>query len=236
MNYKAHEYADMFPEISGEDYERFKDDIARNGLRSPIVLSGGKILDGRNRYRACLALGIEPEFVEFEGGDDEQREFVISENINRRHLTESQRAMIAARLCIKGYSSAESSKAMNVSPRSVATARSLLGNEKASNVVPLIDRGEVSLHRAHQFASGDINEAQLKKPSNGGQGRPRGNRHVNALYALLDRLDKMQIHKFELVANWPGDPSRNEQLLKAIEQLSDISSKVQEDTDARASA
>ena len=54
------------------------------------------ILDGRNRIRACLADGVEPRFVEFAG--DDPIAFIISANIERRHLDESMRAMRAARL------------------------------------------------------------------------------------------------------------------------------------------
>lgn len=226
MNYQAHKYADILPMIEGEGFENFKDDIARNGLRSPIVLSKGKILDGRNRYRACLEVGIEPEFVEFDGSDDEQREYVISENICRRHLSESQRAMIAAKLCIRGDTPDHSARAMNVSIRSVATAKSILGSEMASNVVPLIEQGRVSLNRAAQYTAGNINKEELSRPTNGGKGRPRGNRHVNSLYAALDKIKGLQAHEYELIANWPGDPSRNAQLLDAIEALQAISREV----------
>src|SRR5262249_49169149 len=56
-----------------------------------------KILDGRNRARACHAIGIDPMRREFEGDYEAARAFVISENIKRRHLDESQRAMAAAK-------------------------------------------------------------------------------------------------------------------------------------------
>jgi hypothetical protein len=57
----------------------------------------GRILDGRNRYRACLAAGIEPRFVTWQE-DGSPAELALSRNLFRRHLTESQRAMVAARL------------------------------------------------------------------------------------------------------------------------------------------
>lgn len=54
------------------------------------------VLDGRNRYMAARDLGIEYPFCEYEGNDP--LGFVISKNLKRRHLNESQRAMIAASL------------------------------------------------------------------------------------------------------------------------------------------
>jgi ParB-like chromosome segregation protein Spo0J len=94
-----HSAAAMFPFLEGRDFEEFKADIARHGLKEPIVLLGGKILDGRNRYRAILEIedeAIQPEFLEYTG-DQAPEDFVRSKNLYRRHLTASQRAMNAAR-------------------------------------------------------------------------------------------------------------------------------------------
>jgi hypothetical protein len=69
-------------------------DIAANGLREAITLFEGQILDGGNRYAACLAAGIEPAFREFEG--DSITQFVLSVNLHRRHLTPGQHAAIVS--------------------------------------------------------------------------------------------------------------------------------------------
>ena len=74
------------------------EDIKQNGLLEPIRLYGGKIIDGRNRFLACKQLGIEPETRDFEGDADRLISYVISLNLQRRHLNESQRAMVAAEL------------------------------------------------------------------------------------------------------------------------------------------
>lgn len=91
-----HPYADIFPWIEGPAFEELKADIAKNGVLEPIVFLNDAILDGRNRYMAARALGIEYPRVEYEG--DDPLGFVISVNLNRRHLTTSQRAMIAAKI------------------------------------------------------------------------------------------------------------------------------------------
>jgi hypothetical protein len=56
-NLKAHELADLLPMIDGVNFENLKADIAKNGILEPILLFEGRILDGRNRYRAAKALG-----------------------------------------------------------------------------------------------------------------------------------------------------------------------------------
>jgi hypothetical protein len=91
-----HQLANLFPLMRGDEFSSFVLDIKDNGLREPVCLYDGKILDGRNRYRACRELGFDPEFVSFAG--DCPLRFVISKNLQRRHLRDSQRAFIAAQI------------------------------------------------------------------------------------------------------------------------------------------
>jgi ParB-like chromosome segregation protein Spo0J len=94
-----HEYARLFPMLSDEEVQELADDIAKNGLRIPIVIDADdKILDGRNRAAACAIAGVEPVYEPFIGSDEEKLAFVVSCNIHRRHLTTSQRASVAAKL------------------------------------------------------------------------------------------------------------------------------------------
>jgi len=90
---ESHKFADIFPMVEGEQAEQLKLDIKENGLIQPIVLFEGKILDGRNRYKASKELGLIPKFETYTG--EKPLEFVISGNLKRRHLTPEQRAGIA---------------------------------------------------------------------------------------------------------------------------------------------
>lgn len=85
-----HALSAAFPAMLPEDLSALTDDIAVNGLRHPIVLFEGQVLDGWHRLTACAAAGLPPVFVEF-GGDDPVA-FVTSFNLARRHLSSSQRA------------------------------------------------------------------------------------------------------------------------------------------------
>ena len=96
VDMEFHEAAMSFPLLKGKDFEEFVTDIKEHGLQDSIVLLDGKIPDGRNRFRACEALGIAPEYIEY-CGKQSPEEYVDSKNLYRRHLTSAQRAMNAAR-------------------------------------------------------------------------------------------------------------------------------------------
>jgi ParB-like chromosome segregation protein Spo0J len=92
---EEHPKAAIFTMLEGEAYEQLRDDIHEHGLREKIILLDGLILDGRNRYKACRELGIEPEVQELEECNDALA-YVLSANLHRRHLTTGERAAIAA--------------------------------------------------------------------------------------------------------------------------------------------
>lgn len=99
MDFKEHELSKIIPSMSEEEYQGFKEDIRINGLNHPIILYEGKVLDGRHRYRACQELKIEIRTEEYKG--DQPLTYIISQNIKRRHLTQSQIAAIAVELLPK---------------------------------------------------------------------------------------------------------------------------------------
>ncbi len=91
--YEFHELAKRFPMMEGEEYEALIHSIERQGLLNPITLYQGKILDGRNRFRAAKAARYNftaRDFVELRSGAD-PNDFVISTNAQRRHLSADQK-------------------------------------------------------------------------------------------------------------------------------------------------
>ena len=94
MSYSLHPLCTLFPRMAGAEFEALKQDILNNGLHQPIVLHEGMVLDGGNRYRACLELGVEPLTEEYEG--DDIVAYVLSANLHRRHMSPGQQAAIVA--------------------------------------------------------------------------------------------------------------------------------------------
>lgn len=93
---KSHPIADIFPMLSDDDLRGLSADIKANGQRDPIIVFQGKILDGRNRYKACGVAGVVAKTTDFKGSRSEAMTFVWSTNFHRRHLTSSQAAMALA--------------------------------------------------------------------------------------------------------------------------------------------
>lgn len=100
---QAHPLADAFPLMDGPAFEELKDRIGKNGLIHPITTYEGKILDGRNRKRACQDLGIGCPEKTYTG--DDPAGYVWDENTARRHLTASQIAMAAQAMETLGWGS-----------------------------------------------------------------------------------------------------------------------------------
>jgi hypothetical protein len=75
-----------YPPMTDKEFEGLKKSLLRSGFCPmwPIVLYQGQILDGKERYRACRELGIEPVFVEL-GADKDPEAFVIMANELRYH-------------------------------------------------------------------------------------------------------------------------------------------------------
>jgi hypothetical protein len=169
--YETHPAADLFPMMEGAELQALADDIKAHGLHNRIVLfaENGKrlVLDGRNRLRACEMAGVAPS-IEFWAGDGSPTEWVVSQNLHRRHLTTSQRAFVAAGLkkMFEGEARArmeagtpplnleeggeaveKAAKLMSVSPAAVYQAQKVI-REAPPEVVEAVRRGDVTVSKA----------------------------------------------------------------------------------------
>jgi phage N-6-adenine-methyltransferase len=95
-----HPVANLFPLMAEAEFDALVADIAEHGQHEAIWLYEDKVLDGRNRLRACEMLGLAPEFREYTG--DDPQSFVVSLNLHRRHLTREQRDDVIRQLRTSG--------------------------------------------------------------------------------------------------------------------------------------
>jgi DNA modification methylase len=92
-----HPAACIFPMMPDDELQSLADDIAKHGLREPVVMFDGKVLDGRNRSAACAIAQVKPKTIEFNGSASDALSFVWSKNRTRRHLSSSQAAIADAK-------------------------------------------------------------------------------------------------------------------------------------------
>ena len=92
-----HAVADLFPMMNDDEYQALVGDMRAYGQREPIWTLDDAIIDGRNRWRACQEIGIAPVTRTYQGDSSMGAlvQFVLSLNLKRRHLTSSQKAVIA---------------------------------------------------------------------------------------------------------------------------------------------
>jgi hypothetical protein len=165
MTYEFHPLANIFPLLEGNEFDCLVEDVRLHGVREPVFLYEDKILDGRNRYRASEVAGVNCPLIPFMG--DDPVAFVVSMNLKRRHLNESQRAMVAAKLAtlrdgqradlVEGLPIGRASELLSVGERSVARAREVqergiaeLGRE--------VEAGKISVTAAADVASLPVEE------------------------------------------------------------------------------
>ena len=152
-----HDIANLFPMMRPDELADLVADIKRNGLIEPIVLYEDKILDGRNRWLACGETGKKPHFDYYKG--DDPVGYVISKNLHRRHLNETQRAVVANKMANIpkyihkadvpiGISQKEAADQLNVGRRTVARIKQI--EREAPELMPKLENGEMTANKAIQ--------------------------------------------------------------------------------------
>lgn len=175
MNFEFHEAANIFP-MDDETLDELADDIRKHGQRIPIELLDGQIVDGRRRFMACRMAGVEPRTINV--NPDDPVAYVLSLNLHRRHLTPSQKSMVAARAgelhkrlseeavarmksgkkidpsenFHKGRTSDHVAKIVGVSGRSVDFAAKVL-RDGTPELIKAVDEGRMAVSTAAVYAS-----------------------------------------------------------------------------------
>ena len=154
-----HELANLLPMTDTEAYKKLRDDIQKYGLLEPITVWENMILDGRNRAMACYELGIEPKYVPYTG--DDPVGFVLSKNVHRRQLTQSQLAMLVKKLAdlpkgrpdlnAQALTQEEAAERLGVSERLLQFAKKVHKNA-IPEVVALVEAGTLTVDKAAALA------------------------------------------------------------------------------------
>lgn len=177
---EGHPAAECFPMMGLIEFNQLKDDILENDQNHPIIVYKGQILDGRNRYKACLEAGIEPRLRYVDdleiGGDPVA--YVLSCNKFRRHLTPSQLSAVAVNIeklysdskwdpetamSTSGQTSAElAGRAIGVSAMSVKKAKkvSVKGDPE---VLEAVRQGELSVNAASYLVDSVADHEEQRK-------------------------------------------------------------------------
>ncbi len=192
--WETHPSADAFPLMDDEQLRELADDIRERGLDEDIVTFGGLILDGRNRLQACLLAKVKPRFTAHRGKDPVA--YVIAANLRRRHLNESQRALVAARLAnleqgrqVKtgksaGLSQAAAAAKLSVGERTVRNARVVL-ERAVPEVVRQVEAGKMAVSAAAELAVKPV--ATQREVARRVEGKEVRTGHVRALVRQQDR-------------------------------------------------
>ena len=164
--FRQHPLGALFPRVPDQELRAWVTDICKHGQRHDIVgHPDGSVLDGWNSLRACARAGVEPRITTWDGKPGEELAFVISQNVLRRHLNESQRGMIACKLAVlpsgqrqagrfaEVHTQAQAADMMQVSERTVRTARKVRENAPA-NVTRLVEAGHITLNAVESMLPG----------------------------------------------------------------------------------
>lgn len=143
MNYERHPISASWPDMAAEDFIALKDSINVSGLREPIVLFEGMILDGWHRYSACMEIGAPAEFEEFSDIDPVQ--YVLDKH-TRRPLTLTQRMTAIALMHTWKPRGKPSKSALNADLTSAQLAKAAGGSVRtAEQVKEAITKGSAAL-------------------------------------------------------------------------------------------
>lgn len=160
MSLQIHPIAKIFPPMSEAEFQALKSDIDQYGQREPVWLYEGKVIDGRHRVRACDELGRQPRTEVYDGFDAVA--FVVSLNLHRRHLSESQRSMVGAKIANLSHgqkradtaiavTQSDASAQLNVSEDSIQRAKKVIA-DGSDELVHAVESGKVSVSAAATIA------------------------------------------------------------------------------------
>ena len=232
--YTNHPAADLFPMMQGKQWKEFKEDIQQNGFQESVTLYKNQILDGRNRYKAAVELDMLDDLPICEIDDDfdiDPYQWVISRNLHRRHLKESQRALVAAKLAklrigeigngrvevqICTPTLQQAAEQLDVGRTTVAHAKTVLANG-SQELIEAVEQGKVAVSKASKIAKGTPKEEQVSKAKE----KPSKPKKPNGKQKVADSQLKKQDVDQEAVEDFLRCRSPLNRLKKLVAELTD---------------
>ena len=211
---ERHELSAAFPDLEEPEFHDLQEDIKINGLRNPITLFEGKVIDGWHRFVACQNLEIEPKLIDLDG---DPVDFVVTQNIHRRHLTPSQRAMALATCNAwrklgsnqhqvssrydTSMSLRELAKTAKVSKATAERAKKI-STKATPEVKEQVKKGAMTLTEAVKVVEGNAPKKPPKAPSEADQLKKVYEKLVGDHKALQARYDDLNEQYEELMSNY----------------------------------
>jgi len=211
--YKPHPAADLFPMLEPARLQELADDIAAQGLREPIRLYRGAILDGRNRYAACRIAGVQPRFERVDDAIDPWA-YVWSLNGERRDLAAERRYLIWKRVN-------EHSDEWQAAQKRIQDEANKARSDAAKA------QHEVSNPRAGERVSGSTTNSGNTKPNAyaGSKAKAAASKTNRGAVERMDRLDRERPDLAEKVIAGnmkPAEAVREMQRSQVAEKLRDV--------------
>lgn len=171
------EFKNLLIPLTEEEYNNLEQSVLVEGIRDPLIVWDRVLIDGHHRYLLAQKYNLEFTVKElvFEN-KNAVIEWIIKNQLGRRNLNESQRALLGARLVKTTHGGDRKSKnqeanspldlnqtaeIVNVSARSIKSAKKVLINAD-TETIKAIEKGELSLHAAEKEIK-DIEKQEKKE-------------------------------------------------------------------------
>ena len=93
---------ETFKDTQGYDFDALKEDIRKNGIKTELHITPDYVvLCGHQRLKAAKELGLKTIPYKIVSGlktEEQEKEYIIKDNLLRRHLTTEQRMLLFAEL------------------------------------------------------------------------------------------------------------------------------------------
>lgn len=187
---REHPDSDLVPAMHAQEWQTFLLDVSERGILDPLEITrGGVVLDGRHRLRAARELALRSLPVRVVSPDDQVAHMLLGA-LQRRHLSQSQKAALAVQLDVcqharrygkkrsranlhtgevatlppRGERSREiAARTAGVSPRLVQDAITIYDTDP--DLFARVKAGELPLHRARRELTRQHRYAQLNTPT-----------------------------------------------------------------------